>query len=174
MNTNSQRSTERHFLQHSFSLLQRKSGQVVKTESWTASSFEVNKGQKLGSGGFSNVYRLRTLAHRLPSKNLPPRLRPRQVFSTTQLPYLTPHFLDANEWSSSEQGLLLLQTMYSKYLQVWEGLRHPNTLRTKFTSSIPMVTLTISSEFMGKSIRRPSLHFHGTDDRRKRARLYSW
>ena len=97
MNTNSQRSTERHFLQHSFSLLQRKSGQVVKTESWTASSFEVNKGQKLGSGGFSNVYRLRTLAHRLPSKNLPPRLRPRQVFSTTQLPYLTPHFLDANE-----------------------------------------------------------------------------
>src|SRR5258705_8382995 len=72
MNTHSQRSTERHFLQHSVSLLQRKSGQVIKTESWTASSFEVDKGQKLGSGGFSNVYKATYLGAPVAVKELAP------------------------------------------------------------------------------------------------------
>lgn len=48
---------ERHFLQHSASLLQRRSGRVIKTETWMVSSFEIDKGEKLDSGGFSTVYK---------------------------------------------------------------------------------------------------------------------
>jgi hypothetical protein len=37
--------------------LQRRSGHIVKIEPWTVSSFEVEKGAKIGGGGFSVVYK---------------------------------------------------------------------------------------------------------------------
>ncbi|KAI0252260.1 kinase-like domain-containing protein [Lactifluus subvellereus] len=57
MNTDSDYSTERQFLQHSITLLQRRSGRVIDIQPWTISSFEVEKKHKIGSGGFSNVYK---------------------------------------------------------------------------------------------------------------------
>lgn len=48
---------EGRFLQESVSLLQRRSGQVIETERWMVSSFEIDKGEKLGIGGFSTVYK---------------------------------------------------------------------------------------------------------------------
>jgi len=50
-------SIEQGFIQHSVTLLQRRSGCVVKIQPWTISSFEIEKEHKIGSGGFSNVYK---------------------------------------------------------------------------------------------------------------------
>jgi abelson tyrosine-protein kinase 1 len=57
MNDNSKQSTEHRFLEHSVALLQRQSGRVIKIESWTVSSFEIEKEHKIGSGGFSTVFK---------------------------------------------------------------------------------------------------------------------
>ena len=50
-------SIEQGFIQHSVTLLQRRSGRVVKIQPWTISSFEIEKEHKIGSGGFSDVYK---------------------------------------------------------------------------------------------------------------------
>jgi len=70
LNVDDNRSTERRFLEHGVSLLQRRSGQSVKIESWFVSSLEVDKGDKVGSGGFSTVYKATFLGSPVAVKEL--------------------------------------------------------------------------------------------------------
>ena len=68
--TDSDHSTERQFLQHSITLLQRRSGRVINIQPWTISSFEVEKKHKIGSGGFSDVYKAMFLGAAVALKEL--------------------------------------------------------------------------------------------------------
>jgi hypothetical protein len=68
--TDTNHSTERQFLQHSITLLQRRSGRVINIQPWTVSSFEVEKKHKIGSGGFSNVYKAMFLGAAVALKEL--------------------------------------------------------------------------------------------------------
>ncbi len=109
-------STECHFLQHTVSLLQRKSGQDVKTESWTASSFEVDKGEKLGSGGFSTVYKAAYLGAPVAVKELAPTTSSKASIAsrtTTLFDSPCPQML-MNEVAVSR--FITLQMMCSMYL----------------------------------------------------------
>jgi hypothetical protein len=70
LNIDDNRLTERRFLEQGVSLLQRRSGQSVEIESWFVSSLEVDKGDKVGSGGFSTVYKATFLGSPVAVKEL--------------------------------------------------------------------------------------------------------
>ncbi|KAF8466538.1 kinase-like domain-containing protein [Russula ochroleuca] len=83
--TDTNHSTERQFLQHSITLLQRRSGRVINIQPWTVSSFEVEKKHKIGSGGFSNVYKAMFLGAAVALKELSAATSPKMLLNEVKV-----------------------------------------------------------------------------------------